>query len=536
MTTVAALAPSATSATPSPASALLKPRMLKHFQVEHTLGAGLQGKVKLGINTETQERVALKIIDTAKLNRKAMVNVYREVEAMSRVQHPYVLRLLGVFDDLPYVKKNGTTKQVILIVLELATGGELFDFMMYTGCFSESIARAYFQQLVSGLEACHQNGVYHRDIKPENLLLDDQFALKIADFGLSGLREGPNGAIFELYTQCGTRSYMSPEVLSCMPYEGEPADVWSVGVVLFIMLAGFPPFQIATRQDWWFRACAAKQYEAFWAAHERSATFSPGAKALLTRIFSVNPQERITLQEIKSDPWVQEITVSAEEFRAELVARKQQVEAEKHKEREQKRIQQQEQQQAGGKQFGDEFDPFNASTTRSVPDHDSEVFNDRLSTTSTMSTISTISTMSDATLVSPAAPLYPKECVALYTSFQSRKAPVELQARVEKALTDCNARFVAKKDRFKTKAVMESELVSFAARIYTLPNAPERCVVEFRRTSGNCFQFQNAYKKLMAELADLVWDPKDDTTESESAEANIPPIAEEPISDDPMMI
>lgn len=274
-------------------------RMLKHYQVEHTLGSGLQGKVKLGIDTTTNDRVALKIIDCAKLNRKSMINVYREVEAMSRVTHPNVLKLVGVFDDLEYTKKSGDSKKVILIVLELATGGELFDFMMYTGCFSESIARTYFQQLVLGLEECHTNGVYHRDIKPENLLLDENFGLKIADFGLSGLREGVDGAIAELYTQCGTRSYMSPEVLSCLPYEGEPADVWSAGVVLFIMLAGFPPFQIATRQDWWFRACAACQYEAFWAAHARSAVFSTGAMDLMSRIFAVNPQERITLAEIK---------------------------------------------------------------------------------------------------------------------------------------------------------------------------------------------------------------------------------------------
>lgn len=277
-------------------------RMLRQYQVEHTLGSGLQGKVKLGVDSETQQRVALKIIDCAKLNRKAMINVYREVEAMSRVAHPNVLRLLGVHDELEYTKKDGSSKKVIVIVLELATGGELFDFMMYTGCFSESVARAYFQQLVAGLEECHAQGVYHRDVKPENLLLDENFALKIADFGLSGLREGDDGAIAELYTQCGTRSYMSPEVLSCQPYEGAPADVWSAGVVLFIMLAGFPPFQIATSQDWWFRACASKQYQAFWAAHARSATFSAGAMSLMSRIFRVDPQERITLEEIKVRP------------------------------------------------------------------------------------------------------------------------------------------------------------------------------------------------------------------------------------------
>lgn len=302
MTTTAMMFPATNGLASEPGSRtpqMQAPRMLKHYQVIHTLGSGLQGKVKLGIDTTTQQRVALKIIDSAKLNRKSLINVYREVEAMARVTHANVLKMLGVYDDLTYTNKSGKSKQVIVIVLELATGGELFDFMMYTGCFSESIARVYFQQLVFGLEECHAKGVYHRDIKPENLLLDENFALKIADFGLSGLREDANGAIAELYTQCGTRSYMSPEVLSCLPYEGEPADVWSAGVVLFIMLAGFPPFQMATQQDWWFRACAAKQHDAFWAAHGRSATFSPGAMSLMSRIFTVNPQERITLGEIK---------------------------------------------------------------------------------------------------------------------------------------------------------------------------------------------------------------------------------------------
>lgn len=147
-----------TSAAAAAAPSSQQPRMLAQYQVLQTLGSGLQGKVKLGVDTVTHQRVALKVIDMAKLHRKAMINVYREVEAMSRVSHSNVLRLLSVHDDVPYPKKDGSSKQVIVIVLELATGGELFDFMMYTGCFSENIARAYFQQLVAGLEACHAQG------------------------------------------------------------------------------------------------------------------------------------------------------------------------------------------------------------------------------------------------------------------------------------------------------------------------------------------------------------------------------------------
>lgn len=492
------------------ADLLEQPRMLAHYLVLQTLGSGLQGKVKLGVDTATRQRVALKIIDMAKLNRKSLINVYREVEAMSRVSHNNVLRLLSVHDNVPYHKKNGMSKQVIVIVLELAMGGELFDFMMYTGFFSENIARTYFQQLVTGLEACHARGVYHRDIKPENLLLDENFALKIADFGLSGLKELVKGAGSELYTQCGTKGYMSPEVLSCLPYEGKTADVWSAGVVLFIMLAGFPPFEIATNQDWWFRACAAKQHEAFWAAHGRSATFSPGAKSLMTRIFNVNPQERITLKEIKAHSWFKESNVTSDHLRLELLSRKLQVEEEKRNEREEKL-------RAASKQRlqhqNEEFDPFNMDVERSmVIPKDTEPVVVEIS--------------------SKKAPTYPTDNVALYTSFQSSRPATELQTRVEKVLTEHSAQFVVHKDRFKIKVLMstDTEEVGFAVRIYTHENAPGCCVVEFRRTSGACLKFQEVYKKLSSALFDLVWD-----TQNESGTADDSP-AEELISDEAMMI
>lgn len=425
------------------------PQMLLHYQVLHTLGAGLQGKVKLGFDTVTHQHVALKIIDTAKLHCKTMINVYREVEAMSRVSHTNVLRLLAVHNDVSYVKKDGTSsKQVIVIVLELATGGELFDFMMYTGRFSENIARAYFQQLVAGLEACHAQGVYHRDIKPENLLLDENYALKIADFGLSGLKEEKNGAVVQLYTQCGTRGYMSPEVISCRPYSGQPADVWSAGVVLFIMLAGFPPFQIATSEDWWFRACEAKLYDQFWAAHTRSATFSSGAMALMTRIFDAKPQERITLAEIKCHQWFKEDKVTSDNLRAELQSRKQQVKEEKRKAHKQKACATAKQQI---QQLDEESDQINFDRSMSIPS-------------------ATKSATAEMTLKT--APSYPATGVALYTSFQSSRTASELQTRVEQALVEQSARFEARKDCYKIKAILTADMedVGIAVRIYSLDN------------------------------------------------------------------
>ncbi|KAJ8544337.1 hypothetical protein ON010_g11930 [Phytophthora cinnamomi] len=222
------------------------------------------------------------------------------------------------------------------------------------------------------------------------------------------------------------------------------------------------------------------------------------------------PQERITLAEIKTHPWFKEDAVAPEDLRAELLSRKVQVEEEKRKEREEKlraaakqRLQQQE----------EEFDPFNMDVERSMA-------------------LPTAAGPMTAEVSSKKAPSYPAASVALYTSFQSNRTATELQTRVEKALTEHSARFVAHKDRFKTKATMtaDAEDVGVAVRIYSLDNAPGRCVVEFRRTSGACLKFHDAYKKLSASLSDLVWDNND---ESEAADDSP---AEELISDEAMMI
>lgn len=211
-------------------------------------------------------------------------------------------------------------------------------YFRYTGSFPEGIARAYFQQLMAGLKHCHGHKVAHRDLKPENLLLTSAFGLKVADFGLSALSEDGEGKPVLLRTQCGTRGYMAPEVLARRPYDGYAADVWSCGVILFIMLAGFPPFQLASSSDWWFQRIRNKQYKLFWEAHLRVATISAGAQSkaiivsvlvclwccclvsltlhcsprlaltcltteLLTKIFNADPKSRATMEEIEADEW-----------------------------------------------------------------------------------------------------------------------------------------------------------------------------------------------------------------------------------------
>ena len=219
--------------------------------VLETLGTGATGKVKLGIDTVTNTHVALKVMRKKASSKRQGEQVRREIEAMTQLRHPSVLELKHYEMDCKYPKHDGTFVASVLLVIELAGGGELFDFMMYTGAFSEPIASCYARQLLEALAECHEKGIYHRDLKPENLLLDDNFLLKVADFGYSAIQSLNESGFSDtlLQTECGTRSYMAPEILGHRPYKGSEADAWSAGVVIFIMITGNPPFQVSWRVE-----------------------------------------------------------------------------------------------------------------------------------------------------------------------------------------------------------------------------------------------------------------------------------------------
>ena len=146
-------------------------RVIEGYAMGKTLGAGIQGKVKLGVNLQTGQRVALKCMDKNKMGRdrtRQMEMLEREIQAMESLQHPNILNLQHVTMSAQYPRKGTKgTKDVVLLALELAEGGELFDYLMHTGAFGDDIARTYFRQMLSALELCHNNGIYHRDLKPE---------------------------------------------------------------------------------------------------------------------------------------------------------------------------------------------------------------------------------------------------------------------------------------------------------------------------------------------------------------------------------
>ena len=210
-----------------------------------TLGQGSFGVVKLGIEMETKQKVAIKILK--KLDDRAKTDLEIEIHALKRVKgSPYILELIdhgkGKMTD-----KNGKTKEVFFFALEYASGGEFFDYVVECAKFNQKLTRYYFHQLLFGLKHCHKNRVYHRDIKMENLILDSNYNLKIIDFGLAAVLKDDESE--KMSQKIGTKGYQPPEVLAKQPYLCSEFDVFSSGVILFMMLVQLEPFENAWEAD-----------------------------------------------------------------------------------------------------------------------------------------------------------------------------------------------------------------------------------------------------------------------------------------------
>ncbi|KAL5704741.1 cAMP-dependent protein kinase [Ranunculus cassubicifolius] len=266
-------------------------RKVGKYEVGRTIGVGTFAKVKFAQNTETGESVAMKILDRTTIIKHKMVDqIKREISIMKLVRHPYVVRLHEVL----------ASRTKIYIILEFITGGELFDKIVHHGRLSEAESRRYFHQLIDGVDYCHSKGVYHRDLKPENLLVDSLGNLRISDFGLSAL---PPQGVSILRTTCGTPNYVAPEVLSHKGYDGAVADVWSCGVILYVLLAGYLPFDEIDLTTLYSKIEKSEFSCPSW--------FPVGAKSLIHRMLDPNPQTRIRIEEIRDDEWFKKNYVPA---------------------------------------------------------------------------------------------------------------------------------------------------------------------------------------------------------------------------------
>lgn len=277
--------------------------LLKRYDFGRLLGQGNFAKVYYGRNLKSAQSVAIKVIDKEKVEKVGLIEqTKREISVMGMVKHPNVLQLYEVL----------ATKTKIYLIMEYAKGGELFH-KVAKGRLKEDTARKYFQQLICAVDFCHSRGVYHRDLKPENLLIDENGVLKLSDFGLSALSQSKRQDGL-LHTTCGTPAYVAPEVISRKGYDGVKADIWSCGVILFVLLAGHLPFQDSNLMEMYRKISKADYKCPNW--------FPPEVRRLLSRILDPNPYTRVSIAKIMENPWFKKgfntKSISAETERKEM--------------------------------------------------------------------------------------------------------------------------------------------------------------------------------------------------------------------------
>ncbi|XP_050139505.1 CBL-interacting serine/threonine-protein kinase 10-like [Malus sylvestris] len=258
--------------------------LMQRYELGRLLGQGTFARVHYARSLITNQGVAIKVIDKEKIMKVGLMDqIKREISVMRLVRHPNIIHLYEVM----------ATKTKIYFVIEYAKGGELFN-KVAKGKLKEDVARKYFSQLIDALDFCHSRGVYHRDIKPENLLLDENDNLKISDFGLSALAESKRQDGL-LHTTCGTPAYVAPEVINRRGYDGVKADIWSCGVVLYVLLAGCLPFQDSNLMEM-YRKIGKAEFKC-------PNFFSPEARRLLYRMLDPNPNSRISIAKVGESSW-----------------------------------------------------------------------------------------------------------------------------------------------------------------------------------------------------------------------------------------
>ncbi|RZC27037.1 CBL-interacting serine/threonine-protein kinase 3 isoform F [Glycine soja] len=353
------------------------------------------------------------------------------------------------------------SKTKIYIVLEFVTGGELFDKIVNHGRMSENEARRYFQQLINAVDYCHSRGVYHRDLKPENLLLDTYGNLKVSDFGLSALSQQVRDDGL-LHTTCGTPNYVAPEVLNDRGYDGATADLWSCGVILFVLVAGYLPFDDPNLMNLYKKISAAEFTCPPW--------LSFTARKLITRILDPDPTTRITIPEILDDEWFKK------EYKPPIFEENGEI----------------------------NLDDVEAVFKDSEEHHVTEKKEEQPTAMNAFELISMSKGLNLENLFDT------EQGFKRETRFTSKSPADEIINKIEEAAKPLG--FDVQKKNYKmrlanVKAGRKGNL-NVATEIFQV--APSLHMVEVRKAKGDTLEFHKFYKKLSTSLDDVVWKTEDD--------------------------
>ena len=254
------------------------------FIIKQVIGEGTFATVRLAINKQTGEQVALKIMDINKIQKEDRIRIEREIKVLKNLRHPNIVHLYSVEQ----------IEDIIYLVTEYVKGKELFDYIVMKKKLSENESCLFYQQIISGIEYLHKLKYVHRDIKPENLLINEETKeLKIVDFGLSNVYNNSNKFLLE--SACGSPSYAAPEMLNGEKYRAPPVDIWSSGIVLYAMLCGYLPFEDDDNDILYDKICKGK----FTIPNH----VSEKARDLLNKILVTDPKKRLTIYQIKNHPW-----------------------------------------------------------------------------------------------------------------------------------------------------------------------------------------------------------------------------------------
>ena len=290
-------------------------RRIGAYEVGMRLGRGGQGKVLSAVAPDGRT-VALKLYYREKVPAKDLVRMEREAEALLRLSTvPGVVKLLDCIPDATLACKRGAgaVHPVFVLVLEYLPAA-LAPFIPLGRRWPEPVIRRYAHDLLNTLYAAHSEGVVHRDIKPGNVLLDDNYGLKVVDFGLCRIVASVFATYMTSYVGTRRHGYLPYEVTCSFrrPYTGEGVDVWTTGVLLFELVAGYPPMDYAQPGDWWWETLAAGETALFWRGHEwqcevrlpeNKPEFWPGLRDLLSAMLCVDPTRRIKVSEALRHPW-----------------------------------------------------------------------------------------------------------------------------------------------------------------------------------------------------------------------------------------